>query len=143
MESSNPTNVNEIEPKPEQEQENPASNPRRKLKRDPTGKGFMHIGLDGGVRSLDSQHNVIDARGMSSEEIKEYMLRFGGSPQDYAGINGSNLSHEELFHPPEGILPKVPTPEEKAERRRLVEEANRKIRETQDMVDKMVFPEVD
>ncbi|KAJ9162365.1 hypothetical protein NKR19_g1304 [Coniochaeta hoffmannii] len=103
------------------------------MKRDPNGKGFSALGRDGVLRTFDAEYNILDAQGLSPRQIKSFL---DAGPYDaeaekqFRGVDGRKVTGEEgLFRPDPSILPKKPTPEEKAARRKKVEEHNRKLRE--------------
>lgn len=99
------------------------------MKRDPTGKGFSGLGRDGVLRTFDADHTILDARGLNPSQIQELLDRFPdvfAADAHFRGVDGSQVtSHEALFQPDPSILPKKPSPEEKAERRRFIEEQQR------------------
>lgn len=39
------------------------------VKRNPSGKGFTHLGKDGVLRTLSGNYEVLDARGLIPEQI--------------------------------------------------------------------------
>jgi hypothetical protein len=131
-------------PKPEEAAEESYSEVAARLKRSP--KGFGALGTDGVLRTIDSDHTVLDAVGLSPGQIREYLVRVCNVTDDlgpFAGVDGRSVTRDAMFHPAEGILPRKLTPEEKAARRRLIDEENRRRKEDEEMVDRMVFPEVD
>ncbi|KAB8230870.1 uncharacterized protein BDW43DRAFT_284178 [Aspergillus alliaceus] len=102
----------------------------KELKRDPTGKGFLHLGKDGVLRTASSEYEVVDARGLTPEQIKTLLdiLPFEEDQRrELQDVDGSLVtSHEALFHPAPGILPDKPTEEEAVQRRKLIEQQREK-----------------
>jgi hypothetical protein len=97
------------------------------MKRDPAGEGFTHLGRDGVLRTISGNYEILDARGLSPEQIKGFV---GAMPatlvqkEDFDGVDGTKvISQEGLFHPAPGILPKNPgnDPQVAEERRKLME----------------------
>ncbi|KAG9252789.1 uncharacterized protein F5Z01DRAFT_637954 [Emericellopsis atlantica] len=90
-------------------------------------KGIVFLGDDGVLRSIDGERKtVIDARGLSPAQIKEYFEPF----QSEAGwgikaTDGRGVSRKYMFHPAEGLLPPKVTPEERAETLRYNEQLRR------------------
>ncbi|RHZ63045.1 uncharacterized protein CDV56_103601 [Aspergillus thermomutatus] len=97
------------------------------MKRDPSGKGFTHLGKDGVLRTISGDYEVVDARGLDPEQIKDILdvMPFEqAQKEDFYGVDGTKVtSQEALFHPAPGILPTKPTEEEAAERRRLINQS--------------------
>lgn len=75
-----------------------------KLKNDPDGHSCTSLGNDGVVRSVHSVTNeVIDAQGLSPDQIKEFVDLFPGPfrrKMNYDGVDGRNVSHEEMYRAP-------------------------------------------
>ncbi|GFF38508.1 hypothetical protein IFM58399_05258 [Aspergillus lentulus] len=99
------------------------------LKRDPAGRGFTHLGKDGVLRTLTGDYEVVDARGLNPEEIKEILDAMPPQmaqmiqKEDFRDVDGTKVTSEEaLFHPAPGILPPKPSEEEAAERRKLAKQ---------------------
>ncbi|KAI1498858.1 hypothetical protein F5X99DRAFT_392001 [Biscogniauxia marginata] len=104
----------------------------RSLERDPTGKGFSALGVDGVLRTFSADYTIVDARGLTPAQIKEMLdsRPWSKDAEDaYRGADGTKVSQEGLFNPPPEILPKKPSAEEKARLRREIEEQQRQIRE--------------
>ncbi|KAH8904306.1 hypothetical protein BR93DRAFT_970849 [Coniochaeta sp. PMI_546] len=105
----------------------------KSLKRDPDGKSFVAIGQDGVARSLDRDYNILDAKGLSPRQLKQFLDNGPYNPEaekQWRGVDGRKITSEEgLFRPDPSILPKKPTPEEKATRRKLIEEEHKRIAE--------------
>ncbi|KAI0596113.1 hypothetical protein F4775DRAFT_565614 [Biscogniauxia sp. FL1348] len=99
------------------------------LNRDPNGRSFTFLGKDGVLRVIHSrEYHVIDASGLAPIQIKEYLDTFLWSQEKeetFRGVDGTKVPREELFNPPSGILPKKPTEEERAGRRKIIEEHKR------------------
>ncbi|KAF7128326.1 hypothetical protein CNMCM5793_002868 [Aspergillus hiratsukae] len=97
------------------------------MKRDPSRKGFTHLGKDGVLRTLSGNYEVLDARGLTPEQIQNILDRFPPEriqKEDFRGVDGTKVTSQEgLFHPAPGILPTKPDEEEAAERRRMVKES--------------------
>lgn len=97
------------------------------MKRDPSGKGFTHLGKDGVLRTMSGNNEVLDARGLDPEQIKNFLDMVPldpGQKEDFGDVDGTKVtSHEALFHPPPGILPEKLEEDEAAERRKLVKES--------------------
>lgn len=101
------------------------------MKRAP--RGFSAIGKDGVLRNLDLEYNIVDAKGLSPRQLKQFLDDGPYDPEaekQWRGVDGREVTSEEgLFRPDPSILPKKPTPEEKAARRKLIEEQHKKIAE--------------
>ncbi|KAL6232518.1 hypothetical protein BDW75DRAFT_242918 [Aspergillus navahoensis] len=100
------------------------------MKRDPTGRGCTHLGKDGVLRTLSGDYEVLDARGLKPEEIKQILDNMPPQmarmvqKEDFCDVDGTKLTSEEaLFHPAPGILPTKPSEEEAAKRRKLVKQS--------------------
>lgn len=93
-------------------------------------KGIITLGDDGVLRSIDGEHKtVVDARGLSPAQIKEYFGFDGFQPEAgwrIPAADGRDVSREDMFHPPEDFLPPKATPEQRAETLRHNEELKRK-----------------
>ncbi|KAF7586063.1 hypothetical protein BBP40_009629 [Aspergillus hancockii] len=95
------------------------------MKRDPSGKGFIHLGKDGVLRTISGDYEVVDARGLNPEEIKNFLDVVPSElvpKEDFSDVDGRKVNSQALFHPAPGILPKKPTEEEAAERRKLIKQ---------------------
>ncbi|GFG13787.1 hypothetical protein IFM5058_06623 [Aspergillus udagawae] len=83
------------------------------MKRDPSGKGFTHLGKDGVLRTISGDYEVVDARGLDPEQIKNILdvMPFDqAQKEDFYGVDGTKVtSQEALFHPAPGILPTRPS----------------------------------
>lgn len=102
----------------------------KSLKRDPMGKSFSHLGVDGVFRVFHSvSYEVIDAVRMSTAQIKEFLDRsyiFSQATEDkFRGVDGRDVSDEDMFNPPEEIRPKRPTEEEMKEIMQRIDEQKR------------------
>ncbi|OQE18677.1 hypothetical protein PENSTE_c017G02578 [Penicillium steckii] len=79
------------------------------MKRDPSGKGYIHLGSDGVLRTISGNDEVLDARGLDPEQIENILkVMPAGSSQreDFRDVDGTKVtSHEALFHPAAGVLP--------------------------------------
>ncbi|GFF35775.1 hypothetical protein IFM61606_06483 [Aspergillus udagawae] len=79
------------------------------MKRDPSGRGITHLGKDGVLRTLSADYEVLDARGLNPEQIKNALACLPPGPikkEDFRDVDGTKVtSREELFHPAPGILP--------------------------------------
>lgn len=97
------------------------------MKRDPSGGGFTHLGKDGVLRTISGNYEVLDARGLTPEQIQKFLSVVpleSGQEADFRDVDGTKVTSEEaLFQPAPGILPKKPGEQEAGERRKLVEEA--------------------
>jgi hypothetical protein len=105
------------------------------MKRDPSGKGFSMLCRDGAWRNFDGSRQIVDARGLSPTQIKEWLDRhpYDKLTEDiFRGVDGRKLSEHDLFHPDESLLPKEYSPEEKLERRKLIERQKKEFRERQE-----------
>lgn len=75
-----------------------------KLKQDPDGQSCSSLGDDGVLRSIHSQTNeVIDAKGLSPDEIKAFLDTMPVAFQkkvNYDGVDGRNVSYEEMYRAP-------------------------------------------
>jgi hypothetical protein len=98
------------------------------MKHDPSGGGFTHLGKDGVLRTVSGEYEVLDASGLTPDQIKGFLdvmpLELG-QKEDFRDVDGTKVtSHEALFHPAPGILPKKPEEDEAeaVERRKLVKQ---------------------
>jgi hypothetical protein len=98
------------------------------MKRDPTGRGFTHLGKDGVLRTISGNYEVLDARGLSPEQMNAFldvMPDEFAEKADFRDVDGTTVTSQEgLFHPAPGILPTKPEDDPKSaeERRKLVEQ---------------------
>lgn len=111
------------------------------MKRDPDG--FTHLGKDGVLRKMSKDYTVLDARGLTPDEIKEFTTilshrmmhpdsrkELEDSLRALEGVDGSKVtSYEGLYNPKEGILPSKPSGEEAKRREEEVEKRNQEITE--------------
>jgi hypothetical protein len=77
-------------------------------------------------------HEIIDAVRLTTAQIKEFLDRtpFKQDIEDkFRGVEGSGVSDEDMFHPPEGIWIKPPTEDELKEHQRLLKEWKEKQKE--------------
>jgi hypothetical protein len=99
------------------------------LKREPTGRDFFSIGVDGVLRVYHSDSfEVIDAIRMSPSDIKTFLdrLPFDQAKEDkYRGVDGSGVSDEDMFNPSEEIRPQRPSKEALENHQKVVEERER------------------
>ncbi|KAE8310025.1 hypothetical protein BDV41DRAFT_579995 [Aspergillus transmontanensis] len=97
------------------------------MKRDPSGGGFVHLGKDGVIRTISGSYEVVDARRLTPEQIKDILDVMPPTvvrKEDFHGVDGTKATgHDALFHPAPGVLPERPTEEEATERRKLVQQA--------------------
>ncbi|KAB8211967.1 hypothetical protein BDV34DRAFT_184497 [Aspergillus parasiticus] len=97
------------------------------MKRDPSGGGIVHLGKDGVVRTISGSYEVVDARRLTPEQIKDILDVMPPTvvrKEDFHGVDGTNVAgHDASFHPAPGVLPERPTEEEATERRKLVQQA--------------------
>lgn len=98
------------------------------MKRDPSGRGISHLGKDGVFRTMSKDYDVIDAKGLTPDEIKQFLAILPDEvlntdeAKELANVDGSKVtSYQGLFEPEEGILPKKPSEEEKRQRRDAIE----------------------
>lgn len=84
----------------------------KQIKRDPSGRGFTHLGKDGVLRTISGDNEVLDARGLDPEQIKSFLAWMPDEllkKEEFDHVDGTKVtSHEALFHPAPGILPKKP-----------------------------------
>jgi hypothetical protein len=105
----------------------------KSFKREPTGSDFFSLGADGVLRVYYSIYHpkafeVIDAAGLSTAQIKQYLDRrpFNQATEDkFRGVDGRGVSNEDMFNPPEEIRPERPTEEAVRAHQRVVEERMR------------------
>ncbi|KAK0384515.1 hypothetical protein NLU13_8601 [Sarocladium strictum] len=90
--------------------------------------GISHLGKDGVFRTMSKDYNVIDAKGLTPDEIQQFLailpyeVRNTDEAKELANVYGSKVtSYQGLFEPEEGILPKKPSEEEKRQRREALE----------------------
>ncbi|PTB40220.1 hypothetical protein M441DRAFT_70047 [Trichoderma asperellum CBS 433.97] len=97
----------------------------RDMQRDPNG-GSTHLGRDGVLRTLSTEYQVVDARALNPDQIKQ-VLDFLPSVMDkdgFDGVDGTKVPKEQWYNPADGILPQKPTDEEREARRKAIKEAN-------------------
>ena len=86
-----------------------------RLKSEPNGRCFHHLGTDGVVRVWHFDNwEVIDAVRLSPAQIKEWLERkpFDQAKEDtWRGVDGRGVSEEYLFNPPQEIMPMRPSQE--------------------------------
>jgi hypothetical protein len=115
-------------------EELPISTVLNSLKRDPTGKGFSALCRDGAWRNFDRNRQVVDARGLSPAQIKDWLDRgpFDKSTETtFRGVDGRIVSQHDLFQPDESVLPKEKSAEQISKTRELIEKQQKEFRETQ------------
>lgn len=85
------------------------------LKTEPNGRCFHSLGTDGVVRVWHfDTWEVIDAVGLSPAQIKEWLERrpFDQAKEDkFRGVDGRGVSKEDMFNPPQEIVPERPSKE--------------------------------
>ncbi|KAJ6086677.1 hypothetical protein N7467_005591 [Penicillium canescens] len=88
------------------------------MKRDPTGRGHTHLGKDGVLRTISGNYEVLDARGLSPEQINtllDVMPDELVEKADFRDVDGTTVTSQEgLFHPAPGILPTKPEDDPKS-----------------------------
>ncbi|KUJ15331.1 uncharacterized protein LY89DRAFT_109012 [Mollisia scopiformis] len=84
------------------------------MKIDP--EGVFMLGTDGVLRSFDENHMVLDAVGLSPEQIKEMLDQHPWDQEiedKYRGVDGTNVvDMKQLYEPDEDSRPKELTEEE-------------------------------
>ncbi|KAK6446268.1 hypothetical protein ACSS6W_005793 [Trichoderma asperelloides] len=96
----------------------------RDMQRDPNG-GFTHLGRDGVLRTLSAEYQVIDARALNPEQIKQaldFLPTF--TDKGFDDVDGTKVPEEQWYNPADGILPQKPTDEEREARQKAIKEAN-------------------
>ncbi|KAF5254017.1 hypothetical protein FANTH_1199 [Fusarium anthophilum] len=86
---------------------------RRLMKRDPDGHGISALGYDGVLRTFDAERNVLDAVGLSPEQVREYYEGLP-IPERFLTADGRNLSVKDMFYPNPEDIPRKPTEEDRA-----------------------------
>ncbi|KAF3032616.1 hypothetical protein E8E11_000433 [Didymella keratinophila] len=77
--------------------------------------GVISIGADGVLRSLTADRTVIDAQGLTPDQIRAFELRVPPSHRMISnGVDGSKAERSTWYKPAEGILP-APMPRERLE----------------------------
>ncbi|KAL7935965.1 hypothetical protein V8C35DRAFT_296487 [Trichoderma chlorosporum] len=97
------------------------------MQRDPSGKGFMHLGKDGVLRTLSAEHKVVDAKGLNPGQIKQMLdsLPVTVDKEEFDGVDGTTLPEEQWYSPAAGILPqKSQTDAERGAQQKAMKEAN-------------------
>lgn len=78
----------------------------------------LYLGKDGGLRFVsDETHQVVSAIGLNNDQIQRFTRSLPHTQQqlqEIQGRDGSQLSHDALYHPAEGVLPREWTEQEKA-----------------------------
>jgi hypothetical protein len=86
-----------------------------RLKTEPNGRCFRSLGTDGVIRVWHfDDWEVIDAAGLSPAQIKEWLERrpFDQAKEDkFRGVDGRGVSKEDMFNPPQEIIPERPPQE--------------------------------
>jgi hypothetical protein len=99
------------------------------LKTEPSGRCFHSLGTDGVVRVWHfDTWEVIDAVGLSPAQIKEWLERrpFDQAKEDqFRGVDGRGVSKEDLFNPPQEIIPERPSQEFLHKHQQAVDEQKR------------------
>jgi hypothetical protein len=112
------------------------------LKRPADRKCIRSLGPDGVIRILhylptpddeESQIEVYDALPLSPAQIKIYLDRkpWSQATEDrYRGVDGTTVQKDQWMNPPEGVLPRMGTRNERlAEIRRIKEQLDREYKE--------------
>lgn len=94
------------------------------MQKDPNGS--LHLGRDGVLRTLTADYEIVDARGLNPEQIKQMLDPMPScmDKEGFDGADGTKLPEEQWFNPAEGILPQKPTDEEREAQRKAIKEAN-------------------
>lgn len=106
----------------------------KSLKRDPSGKGYSTLCRDGAWRNFDTNRQVVDARGLSPAQIKDWLDRgpFDKLTEEtFRGVDGRTLSQHDLFHPKQSILPEERSAEQILETKQLIQQQKKDFRERQ------------
>ncbi|KAK3391256.1 hypothetical protein B0H63DRAFT_134327 [Podospora didyma] len=94
------------------------------LKHDSTLGGVFSLGRDGVFRSLTADRRVVDAVGLTPEQVALWQSRwpegspFRNSPQMDEGADGTKVPVMEWYFPKEGVLPPGQSEEVKERMRR-------------------------
>ncbi|KAJ5392437.1 hypothetical protein N7509_007927 [Penicillium cosmopolitanum] len=92
------------------------------MKRDASGGGFTHLGKDGVLRTISGNYEVLDARGLSPEQINGFLDVMPAElarREDFRDVDGTKVTTQEgLFNPAPGILPSKPGDNEQEDRAR-------------------------
>ncbi|KJZ74888.1 hypothetical protein HIM_05797 [Hirsutella minnesotensis 3608] len=104
------------------------------IQHDVTLLGVLSLGKDGILRSLTADREVVDAVALTPHLIKAMLDRMPFNPQneiDYRGVDGTNVPHEQWFHPDRSILPPplVVSEEKRREAEAKVEENKKWLQE--------------
>ena len=101
----------------------------RELQTEPNGRCFRCLGADGVVRVWHFDNwEVIDAVGLSPTQINEWLERrpFDQATEDkFRGIDGRDVSKENMFHPPQELVPERPSQDFVRKHHQAVEEQKR------------------
>lgn len=87
--------------------------------------GYLAIGSDGVLRSVDLEEKVIDAVGLPPRLIKAFVDRFSYNEElgaRFQNSDGTLVPQEQWWAPDPSILPQRFTAEQKDETRRVFEE---------------------
>lgn len=94
--------------------------------------GILHLGSDGVLRSLTAEREVIDAVRLPTRLIQAMLERqpFNQELEDkFRGVDGSNVSDEQMWHPDRESLPPPLVRERRAEAEKALEEAKKMMEE--------------
>ncbi|KAK3392111.1 hypothetical protein B0T20DRAFT_423160 [Sordaria brevicollis] len=99
----------------------------KSMKQEPNRKGIWCLGHDGVLRHFDAVRNVVDARGLTQPQIREYYNHVPDNqmPPELLTADGRTVSEWDKWHPAQRDIPRILTEEEKAKRREAREEARR------------------
>jgi hypothetical protein len=95
--------------------------------------GYLALGRDGVLRSLNLENEVIDAVGLSPRLIKAFMDRFPYNKEleaQFHNSDGTSVPQEQWWAPNPLILPRPYTAEQK-------DEARREYKEKKDIIEEM------
>ncbi|KAK0750584.1 hypothetical protein B0T18DRAFT_488186 [Schizothecium vesticola] len=101
------------------------------LKHDASLRGIFSLGRDGVVRSLTADRRVVDAVGLTPEQLALWINRWPEAlsrvmNQLEEGADGTKVPREQWFSPPEGILPPPMTTEVKEREEKIRKEKDEK-----------------
>jgi hypothetical protein len=77
--------------------------------KDPKHLSVISLGKDGVLRNLTADRDVLDAVGLSPRLVKAFLDRvppeYRSLTPELEGVDGSQVPHEQLWHPDSSLLP--------------------------------------
>ncbi|KAF2419892.1 hypothetical protein EJ08DRAFT_557720, partial [Tothia fuscella] len=86
------------------------------------GLGIIDLASDGVLRSLTADRDIVDAVGLTPDQITAILAVLPGDPEKFKDADGSKLTREEWYKPDKSILPAPLSEDDRVEARKLQEE---------------------